>query len=158
MIHYANGDEELYHIKEDPYEWHNLAQMPAHNAKREMLRKLALRKFSEAKKPSFNALPSLPWVSAKSARAPASKPVGGTFTVTFANRRKQPVEIFWMDRKGSPISYGTLAPGKQKGRSTRPGAVWRITDAPSGKELGHVTVGDRSAKVIIPATDSASKR
>jgi len=29
-IRYSNGEEELYHIAEDPYEWHNLASRKEH--------------------------------------------------------------------------------------------------------------------------------
>lgn len=37
-IRYANGDEELYNIKDDPHEWENLARKVEH---REVIRKLA---------------------------------------------------------------------------------------------------------------------
>jgi len=30
LISYANGDEELYHVADDPHEWHNLAGEPVH--------------------------------------------------------------------------------------------------------------------------------
>lgn len=33
-IRYANGDEELYHDSEDPYEWTNLAMKPEFAAKK----------------------------------------------------------------------------------------------------------------------------
>ena len=33
-IRYANGDEELYHDAEDPYEWTNLALKPEFAAKK----------------------------------------------------------------------------------------------------------------------------
>jgi arylsulfatase A-like enzyme len=38
-IRYANGDEELYHDAEDPYEWKNLAGMSEYNAKKAELAK-----------------------------------------------------------------------------------------------------------------------
>lgn len=42
-IRYSNGDEELYNILEDPAEWRNLAQDPAHDALKETLRRILPR-------------------------------------------------------------------------------------------------------------------
>ena len=36
-IKYANGNEELYDHKKDPYEWHNLANIPKHSAEKQKL-------------------------------------------------------------------------------------------------------------------------
>ncbi|MFK5921992.1 MAG: sulfatase-like hydrolase/transferase [Verrucomicrobiota bacterium] len=58
-IHYSNGDEELYNIKDDPYEWNNLAAKPEHAEKLISLHKLRPRKFA-------------PKVVSKSNPAPAS--------------------------------------------------------------------------------------
>ena len=40
-IRYPGGDEELYHIAADPFEWTNLAAKPVHEAKLRELRRLA---------------------------------------------------------------------------------------------------------------------
>ncbi|MGB0597960.1 MAG: sulfatase [Rubripirellula sp.] len=41
LIHYANGDEELYDMKVDPFEWNNLAQSADHKALMDTLRSQA---------------------------------------------------------------------------------------------------------------------
>ena len=45
-IRYAKGDEELYNIKNDPYEWTNLAADPKHAAKLKELSAKAPKEFA----------------------------------------------------------------------------------------------------------------
>lgn len=149
-IHYAGGDEELYHIAEDPYEWTNLAAEEAHREKLESLRNLAPKAFAPFKEASLQSLPALPWHPASEKTAPPSRPDGNPFPVTFQNRRDTTVELFWMDPKGNPKSYGIIEPGKSKAQQTRPGAVWQIVDTVSARELGHFRVGDRKARAEVP--------
>ncbi|MEM1296211.1 MAG: sulfatase-like hydrolase/transferase [Verrucomicrobiota bacterium] len=149
-IHYAGGDEELYHIAADPFEWNNLAKNPEHRSMLEKLRERAPQDFAPRKEASLNALPSLPWHPIAKGKAPASKPDGNPFPVKFVNRHESTVELFWMDLNGRPKSYGVIESGKTKSQQTRPGAVWKITDAPTGNDLGHFRVGDRKAKAVVP--------
>ncbi|MDF1812619.1 MAG: hypothetical protein P1V20_10400, partial [Verrucomicrobiales bacterium] len=150
-IHYANGDEELYHIASDPYEWHNLAGNSDHEKDLERMRYFAPAKFAPKVKVSIKSLPELSWQKPDGGAVPASRPDGSGFEVAFINKRKTEVEIFWMDRKGAPKSYGSIAPGKPREMSTRPGAVWMIANPDSQKVIGYFTVGDRRAKAVIPA-------
>lgn len=46
-IHYPGGDEELYHIAADPFEWTNLAAKPAYESKLRELRCLAPQVLAE---------------------------------------------------------------------------------------------------------------
>jgi arylsulfatase A-like enzyme len=151
-IHYANGDEELYHIAEDPYEWTNLAGQPEHKEQLEKLRSKAPTKFAPSKESSLEALPGLRWRPVSKRKAPPSKPDGATFPVTFINNSETLIELFWMDQKGSSKSYGFIGKGKSKSQKTRPGAVWMIRNTKPGDELGHFVVGDRKAKAVIPKT------
>lgn len=48
-IRYADGTEELYHVAQDPHEWHNLAANPAHAVKKAELAKWI---------PAYNAPPA----------------------------------------------------------------------------------------------------
>ena len=149
-IRYVTGGEELYHITKDPYEWRNLAADPAHAEKLRQFRLLSPKQFAPKAEASLEALGSLTWRPFIETPAPASRPDGSSFNVAFINQRETPVELFWMDRNGNPKSYGHIEPGKVKEQPTRPGAVWRIGDAKTSKELGHFIIGDRRARAIVP--------
>ena len=149
-IRYADGDEELYHIAEDPHEWVNLSAKPEHSDRLASLRSLGPTEFAPKKEASLKSMTTLKWTPASKGKAPASKPDGSTFKVIFINRREKPVELFWMDRQGKPKSYGLIPAGKSKSQQTRPGAVWRISDPDGEIELGHFSVGDRRAKAVVP--------
>ncbi len=150
-IHYANGDEELYDVKNDPHEWTNLAADSAHADKLAELRALAPTEFAPLVEPETGSLPALGWHPARDDQpTPPSKPDGASFDVIFINQRESPVELFWMDPKGNPRSYGTIPPGKEKRQQTRPGAVWKITSPDNGAALGHFEIGDRKARAVVP--------
>lgn len=149
-IHYANGEEELYDTAADPYEWDNLAGQASAAAVLEQMRELGPTTFAPRIAPSIQSLGKLAWHPVREAKAPASRPDGIPFNVYFINQRTQPVELFWMDRRGLPKSYGVIAPKATKAQRTRPGAVWRIADAKTRQELGHFIVDDRTARATIP--------
>ena len=50
---------------------------------------------------------------------------------------------------GTSLLLITLASGQRKRQSTRPGAVWLITDV-SDEPIGYFPVGDRPARAVIP--------
>ncbi len=149
-IHYPGGDEELYHIAEDPYEWTNLATEPAHEAQLAELRRLAPMSLAEKPEPTDDALPLLAWhpLNAGDA-APASRPDGTPFDVVFLNHSKQAVELHWVDRDGGFKPYGILEPGGRMPQQTRPGAVWAVCTS-SGTPVGYFAVGDRKARAVVP--------
>ncbi len=149
-IHYANGDEELYHVADDPYEWANLAADPGHREKLAELRARGPVEFAPKVAPSLESLDALPWHPVARGPAPASTPEGSTFSVAFVNEGDRPVELFWIDRRGNPKSYGTIVAGGIREQSTRPGAVWQIAAPHSGDAIGHFIVGDRRARATIP--------
>jgi hypothetical protein len=67
----------------------------------------------------------------------------------FINTSKATVELKSMDQNGAPKSYGHIEAQQRKRQQTRPGAVWLIASK-DGEPLGHFTVGDRTAKAVIP--------
>jgi hypothetical protein len=148
LIHYANGDEELYDIQADPYEWRNLAELPEHAQRLRELHQLAPTKFAEKVAASDESLPELRWQATIGA-TPASKPDGNPFDVVFINRRDEPVKLLWMSREGKPKLYGVIGVGERQRQQTRPGAVWLVADQ-ADKPLGHFIVDDRTAQAIIP--------
>ena len=153
-IHYANGDEELYDIAADPYEWHNMANNAENQTLLSRLRTLGPESFAERVMASVDSLIQLPWQSFEKGPALPSKPDGNPFDVHFINQREVTVELFWMDRNGTPKSYGKIDAGQRQKQQTRPGAVWMIADSITGKQLGHFVVDDRTARAIIPPTDN----
>ncbi len=148
-IHYANGDQELYDCQADPHEWTNLAGGTVHAAKLDELRAQAPRTFAPRVPPKDESLPKLKWHATADSPAPASNPDGDQFDIVFLNQREDPVNLFWMDRQGDPKPYGSIASGWRIHRSTRPGAVWLVTDS-INRPLGYFAVGDRSALAVIP--------
>lgn len=151
-IRYANGDEELYDIENDPYEWNNLASDSQHTGELERLRAMGPKKFAKLIPPSEDSLTKLKWHPAAAGKAPASKPDGGPFDVVFINQSESAVQLYWMDRQGQPKPYGGIAAGKRKRQRTRPGAVWLISDE-ADQPLGHFVVGDRTARALIPKSE-----
>lgn len=149
LVHYANGDEELYQIKSDPFEWHNLANDPAHAARRNEMRQRAPTTFAEFQHPTIDSLTALPWNPLGDELAPPSKLDGNQFDVVFLNHSEQSVQLWWLNESGEPKPYEKIEAGKMLRRMTRPGAVWMIRNE-AGKNLGYFRVDDRSAKAIIP--------
>jgi arylsulfatase A-like enzyme len=149
-LHYANGDEELYDVRNDPYEWTNLAADSKHTDKLAELRALAPKKFAPLTPPRDETLPRLKWIALNGSPAPASKPDGNAFDVVFINRHKASVDLFWMNRQGQPKLYGEIETGDRKRQRTRPGAVWLITNK-DNEPLGYFSVGDRSSRAVVPA-------
>jgi arylsulfatase A-like enzyme len=151
LIHYANGDEELYHIADDPHEWRNLAGDPALAARRAELRLLAPTTFAPKVAPRVESLPELAWHPVTDGQpVPPSRPDGAAFPVSFLNRSKAPVALQWSPPDGGKLKpYGPIPPGGRKSQPTRPGAVWAATDE-QGRVLGYFEVGDRTAQAVIP--------
>ena len=117
------------------------------------LRSLAPKTFAELVEPKIDSLPALQWKPlAKEAKAPSSKPDGGTFDVIFVNRSKGKVQLLWMDRSGGTKPYAVIASGDLCRQRTRPGAVWMFTEVESGagRSLGYFEVGDRAARAVVP--------
>ena len=151
LIHYSNGEEELYDIRRDPYEWDNLATDVRFNAQRDKLRGFAPSEFAEKPAATLDSLTKLDWHPAKDVEVPPSRPDGSPFDVFFINRRPELVKLFWMDREGRPKFYADLSQDQPHRQQTRPGAVWCIQDG-DGKMLGYFRIDDRSARAIVPKT------
>ncbi|MEC9091313.1 MAG: sulfatase, partial [Planctomycetota bacterium] len=79
-IRYGNGDEELYDIKQDPFEWNNLAKQESQENRIQQFRELIPDRFAKLVIPSIKSLPELQWIPEKKhARLPPSAPEGSPF-------------------------------------------------------------------------------
>lgn len=148
-IHYDNGDEELYDIETDRYEWTNLAAKPEFADKMAELKSHVPKKFAEYVGASVGSLPKLRWNPLAGEIAPASNAEGNKFAIVISNKSGKPAKIFRMDDKGEPKPYGTLETAWSKPYDTIPGTVWMIA-GPDGKPRGYFKVGDRRAHAVIP--------
>ncbi len=151
LIHYGNGDEELYDIARDPYEWTNVADRPEFAAKRDEMRRFAPTMLAPRKAPSVESLTALTWQPVRGA-VPASAPDGDEFEVHFINRSGTLVELSRIDRQGNAQGVASIAAGMQHPQKTRPGEVWLVS-AMGGEKLGFFRVGDRTAQAIVPDPD-----
>lgn len=148
-IHYANGDEELYDCRTDPFEWTNLAGSADHVGRLNTLRALGPTTFAPLIPAKDTSLPKLRWHTAVETPIPPSEPDGNPFDVVFINQHKDQVRLHVMDLEAKPVFRGSIASGWRLRKETKPGAVWLVTDA-EDKALGYFVVGDRSAQAVIP--------
>lgn len=149
-IHYANGDEELYDVASDPYEWTNLATKPEHQAKLNELRAQAPKEFKTYVPATPMSLIQLAWHPVSEGTAPASKHDGGTFDIFFFNQRSAAVQLYKISEEGEPVRKGEVAAGAMGKQTSGPGEVWQVRDT-SGRTIGHFVVDDRTARAMIPA-------
>ncbi|MDA7888604.1 prolyl oligopeptidase family serine peptidase [Akkermansiaceae bacterium] len=81
------------------------------------------------------------------------KTTGGSTTITFLNKTKEPVQFFWLGNLNSPTPYGKAEPGKQIDQHTYAGHVW-IAKGPNNKTLG---VFEATAKPGLAVIDGSWK-
>ncbi|QDT10841.1 sulfatase-like hydrolase/transferase [Stieleria marina] len=147
-IHYDNGNEELYDIQADPYEWTNLAEDAKYTQQKEALRKHAPKSFAQFIPADVGKLPQLKWRTDLESR-PLAAPTGKSFDIFFNNKSGQPVEIVRIDADASEHSYGILESGWFKPYKTSRGHVWLVKTS-DAQPLGYFVVGSDLAQAIIP--------
>lgn len=86
---------------------------------------------------------------------------GDETSITFLNRTKAAVEIYWLDAEGQRQHYARLAPGDRHVQHTFAGHVWLATDA-AGKTLAVFEAAEDGGEAVIeegrPATDEPRPR
>jgi arylsulfatase A-like enzyme len=152
-IHYAGGDEELYDIVSDRYEWTNLV------ARAEFASQLAeLRAFapanpapvfeSQAGVAEFVSDATVNLMSVKAGGIPKSSNSKKQVNLLFQNKRQGAVKLVWINQGGERAQYGTIDPASQRLMRTFAGHLWLVLDA-AGKELGCVRAGENPVTVLI---------
>ncbi|QDT08246.1 hypothetical protein [Planctomycetes bacterium K23_9] len=109
-----NGDEEVYDIETDRYEWTNLAAKPGFAEKIAELKSHVPDNFAKYEGASIDSLPKLKWIPLNDKKAPASESDSPKFDVHFTNKRGKPVRMFQMNDEGVLKPYGTLETGWSK--------------------------------------------
>ncbi len=146
-IHYQGGDEELYDISIDRYEWNNLAESADHRDILAKYRQLKPASFAPYQTAELDKLKKLTiWSTGVAMKN--SDPVGPKVSVTFVNQTEEPVNIYWIDRKGTPFLYFQLEAGQRKIQLTRKNAIWLIART-NDKIVGHTRVEAGDGKVVI---------
>jgi len=69
--------------------------------------------------------------------------------VTFENRLKEIVNLFWIDGSGTHVSYGALRPGEKHLQHTFAGHVWLVTSAATGNNIAVYQADDLPSVAII---------
>ena len=148
-IRYADGEQELYDIESDPFEWKNLSGDPKQASRIEAFQKRAPTKFADFVPAKKHVLPKLVWNQIANETLPVSSTRGKPLDIYFNNKSTQPVDIFRQDDSGELHPYGTLERGWFKPYQARTGEVWLVTDK-KNRRLGYFAIGDSTAEAIIP--------
>ena len=90
-----------------------------------------------------------PWFKWGDPEAPASRPIGEHFVVTFINRHHKAVKIYWLSPDGERKYCYDVAPGATRPQKVREGAVWIVTDA-SDAPLGYFVIKESVRQAVIP--------
>ncbi|MDM4015158.1 prolyl oligopeptidase family serine peptidase [Roseiconus lacunae] len=82
--------------------------------------------------------------------------------LTFVNEADEPVELFWIDLRGTPVSYGSVDPGTRRSQHTFSGHAWMVRSA-AGKEserkfYGSLVASNRPIVAKISKTFEAPAR
>jgi arylsulfatase A-like enzyme len=152
-IHYRGGDEELYDIKADPYEWTNLAADAKQVAKLKELRALAPKNpvAVHETQPGINSVKAdaiLKFVPANQEKCPPSLASRNKVAVIIQNQRQGPVKLIWIDEEGDPHDYGKIAGASKRLVWTYTGHAWTLTDE-AGNDLGHFVAGEEAGRVVV---------
>jgi dipeptidyl-peptidase-4 len=86
-----------------------------------------------------------------------SKSTGEETSLTFINRTKAEVEIFWLDEDGNRQSYGKIKPGDKLLQHTYAGHAWLVADA-DGKTLAVYEAEEQPASVVVDGTQPPQDR
>ena len=148
-IRYVNGEQELYDIASDPFEWKNLVDDSKHAERLANLQSKAPTEFAKYVPAKKHELPELAWHPNDGSDLPSSNPTSAPFDIFFRNASSRPVDIYRVDADGKKNAYGTLERGWFKPYQTRSGELWLITDKENNL-LGHFIAGDQMADAVIP--------
>lgn len=152
-IHYAGGDEELYDIPRDPYEWRNLAKdpTPEYAAQLVEMRKLVPTSFAPVheSQPGINAFKSeLDLMLVTDRPAPDSRASTKGVELLFQNQTQRTYKLVWMDETGIRHDPVVLHGASRRLLKTFEGHTWLLLDE-NNNDAGYVVASSQPARVII---------
>ena len=112
-----------------------------------VLRGVDLEKLVVAKAPPPVMEEELKWMPGSN--KPAKSTPGSNIIVTFQNKSKQKIKLFWVEYSGGLKLYGEIDPGAERKQNTYSGAYWVVTDL-NDQQLGHFLTGQKYATAVIP--------
>ncbi len=86
----------------------------------------------------------------------ASTRTGPETSITFVNRTKADVDIFWLDAGGERRPYGTVRAGQERQQHTFAGHVWLASDR-QGKVLAVFAATEEAGTAVIDGAPSDDK-
>jgi arylsulfatase A-like enzyme len=152
-LHYTGGDEELYDIADDPFEWKNRASDPSCAETLAQLRSLAPKTMAPVRETqpglaSFEPDLIVLLDPLTGDKPPSSNPPGKEVTVLFQNRRQSPVSVARIDESGKQVDDFTLKGATQRLVKTSAAQVWLALDE-NGAPLGCFRSSGRPTTVKI---------
>jgi dipeptidyl-peptidase 4 len=77
-----------------------------------------------------------------------SRTTGAETAITFVNRTKQDVEVYWIDPDGQRKRYATVKAGERHEQHTYAGHVWLVVD-PDGRTLAVFEATEKAGTAVI---------
>ena len=75
---------------------------------------------------------------------------GQSTSMTFINKRRRPVLLFWIDWDGNAISYGEIEGRSERIQQTYVGHVWRLVNSVTNKRLASFEAENYATAVAEP--------
>lgn len=152
-IHYVGGEEELYDIESDPYEWTNLAKdaTAEYSTKLAEMRGRVPATFAPVheSQPGINAFRAeLDMTPITDEPAPLSTASTTSVSMLFQNQTQKTIKLVWLDEAGNRHPPIVVDRASRYLLNTSTGHTWIVLDE-EGKELGHVVASTKPARVIV---------
>jgi arylsulfatase A-like enzyme len=152
-IHYGNGEEELYCIEDDPFEWSNVAGHPEYDAILKALRAHVPERFAPrvVARQYTKGISSPEWVPREQSACPSSEDGGRRRVVQIRNNRFSPVTVYWIDAAGTRAQTYAIQPGAVIPLHSFVEHAFLVCD-PHDEAIGYFVVQEKSTVIDIPNT------